>query len=82
MTSTADVNSPAILMATSDDDVKSAGMKTADELFRQALQILGRPEREAGEFTAAVQDYVRRVAEGDPYEDTVDREEFRRRYGV
>ena len=33
-------------------------------------------------FGSAVEDYEQRLADGRPYEDTVDREGFRRRYGV
>ena len=80
--STTDANSPAIRITSSDEDVRSAVTTTADELLRQALEILGRPQRPVGEFAAAVKDYQRRVAEGNPYEDTIDREEFRRRFGV
>lgn len=35
-----------------------------------------------GRYDEAVRDHERRVAEDRPYEDAIDREEFRRRYGV
>jgi len=80
--STAEINSPGSSMVPSDDDVRAAGVMTADELLRQALELLGQRLRPIGEFDAAVDEYERRVVEGEPYEDTVDREEFRRRFGV
>lgn len=80
--STAEINSPSSSAIPSEDDVRAAGVTTADELLRQALDLLGQRLLTGGEFDAAVEDYERRVAGGQPYEDTVDREELRRRYGV
>lgn len=53
-----------------------------DPAARRIVRAVFRRHAEEGLARAAVIDYERRVAEERPYEDAVDREEFRRRYGV
>lgn len=80
--SSAEIKSPMIQATTSEDEVRSAGTTTAAELLQQALAVLGQGLLRIGQFDGTVADYERRVAQDEPYEDTLDREEFRRRYGV
>ena len=79
--STAELNEPAGSVIPSDEEVHAAGIKTAAQLLDEALELLGQRWHGA-EFDDDVADYEQRLAENRPYENTVDREEFRRRYGV
>jgi hypothetical protein len=68
--------------ALTEEDVFAVLASTAADVVAQVAEILGYGIPAGGEFDDEVANYERRVAEGQPYENTVDREEFRRRFGV